>query len=165
MAHQSIYFRLTLGAAVVCALLAVSWTGLSSTAKASILLPEGGLRTNSTLNIEQLIVELEEPETSSSGASTRRGNSSPMSAEDAPTPSQEDLAWQQLAAMMSHTEGSSSGTSSSSSSTGSIGSGASLLLDTVTVLSDNCLVDRYATELSLLIPDAPGNELLRPPRG
>ena len=59
-----------------------------------------------------------------------------------------------------------SNTSSSSSSAGA-GSGAGLAPHAATtpLLADNAPVERYAAERSLFLPEAPGMELLRPPRG
>ncbi len=137
----------------------------TSVASASILLPEIGLQANSSLDAERLISEMEEQEDASSSSSS--GTPSPRSVSDIVDekfPTHEEQYARQFAAMASQTDGSTSGTSSSSSSSSSTSGGASLLASAAAIVPDNSLVDRYATELALSIPDAPGNELLRPPQ-
>lgn len=146
------------------------------TAKASILLPQIGLQVglqgDNSLTAEQLaeqlIVELEAKEAGSSGSSGATSSSTPRSSEpasaDEDRPLQKENFVRQLAAMTSQTEGSTSGTSSPSSGSSSAGNGASLLSGTAMVMSDESPVERYAAELALSIPDAPGTELLRPPQ-
>jgi len=56
-------------------------------------------------------------------------------------------------------------TTSTSSSAGAAGGLGLALATTAPHLSDDAPVERYAAERSLFLPEAPGTELLRPPRG
>lgn len=57
-------------------------------------------------------------------------------------------------------------TTSTSSSAGAAGGmGLALYAAAAPHLSDDAPVERYAAERSLFLPEAPGTELLRPPRG
>ena len=167
MIQQAIHQRITCRAALVFALAIVLGSSFSTnTVDASILLPDIGLQADSSLDAERLISEMEEQEDAPSGTSS--GTPSPRSDSDLADeklPTQEEQYARQFAAMASQTDGSTSGTSSSSSGSSSTSGGASLLASAATIMPDNSLVERYATELALAIPDAPGNELLRPPQG
>lgn len=61
--------------------------------------------------------------------------------------------------------GSTGSTSSSTSVGGTGGIGSALLSPTTAHLADDSPAERHATERTLFLPDAPGTELLRPPRG
>lgn len=165
MPKQMTYERLTSRAAFLFALAVVLWSGGLSEVEGSILLPDTGLQGDTVLDAEQLIADLEEQASSSSGASSSDSQtaSEPSPEERSePNPTQENLA-QQLAAMASQSEGSTSGTSSSSGSSSASG-GVSLLADDAVTVPNSTPARRYASERALLIPDAPGNKLLRPPQ-
>lgn len=140
----------------------VSWIAGASGVEASILMPETGVF---TADAEQLVADFEKSQMgdqSSAGSSTSQESPSPQ--QEPVSEREVDLA-QQLAAMLaSQAEGSSTGgTSSSNGPTGTSG-GATLLAEGAVLLANPSLTERYAGEQSLFLPDAPGNELLRPPQ-
>jgi len=162
MIQQANHKRFTCRAAFLFALAVVLGLGITSVAEASIWVPSNGLMDDNSAYAKQLIIAQEKQEAISSTSTYSPTTGEPASA-DGPHHHQEELA-QRLAAMASQTGSSTSGTSSSSSGSGGTGSGATLLAGTPAILSDSAPARRYVFESALLLPDAPGNQLLRPPQ-
>ncbi|WP_145114151.1 hypothetical protein [Botrimarina mediterranea] len=146
--------------------------------RASILAPasdaEFGVEFGVPLTADQIDVALEklaDADQSMAAPSSKRASrgaaadeSPSCPAEDLPVPSRTD---QKQFATLSLDAGSSGGSTTSTSST-SAGSGNGVGLAPYAasepLLADDAPVERYAAERSLFLPEAPGMELLRPPR-
>ncbi len=122
------------------------------------------------LNAEQLDKVLEQlADSTATGTSTGTKSSGDRSA-DAPAPNgtpnsppMDVSHYANLTPDAGTPGGSSTSTSSSAGAAG--GLGLALYAATAPHLSDDAPVERYAAERSLFLPEAPGTELLRPPRG
>jgi len=165
MIQRSNHKRFTCRAAFLFALAVVLGLGITSIAEASIWVPSNGLMDDNSAYAEQLIISQEkaqEKQKATSSTSTSSTTGEPALA-GGPHQQKEDQP-QHLAALGSQTGGSTSGASTSSSGSSSAGSGASLLADTTVILPGATPARRYVFESALLLPDAPGNQLLRPPQ-
>jgi hypothetical protein len=144
--------------------------------EASILAPtsdaEIGADFGAPLTADQLDAALDK--LAKADASMAAGSSAPrrtapaqpagFPAEESPAPGKADL---KHFATLGPDAGNTGGSTSSSSTSAGASSSAGLapLAATAPLLADDAPVERYAAERSLFLPEAPGTELLRPPRG
>jgi len=148
------------------ALFVVVWLGDSPNARASILLPDAGLQGDCALAAEQLVASLELDESAATdSASSAASLPSTVVEEEEPNADREreQRVAQQLAAMTTHDGSSTTGSSSSVNSGGNTNVASDLTFSAGNLPSE-CLVRRCISEAALLLPDAPGNQLLRPPQ-
>ena len=163
MQYQLDNLRALRQAALLTLMGVMSWVSGAATVEASILMPETGVF---TADAEQLVADFEKSQLGDqSSAGSAPSQESPTQQQEPVSQREVDLA-QQLAAMLAtQTEGSTGSTSSTGGTSGfGASGGVSLLAEGAVLLANPSLTERYAGEQSLFLPDAPGNELLRPPQ-